>query len=384
MLKKRIRKWNLDRNHKQADMLYAVKIALERESQGKKTAFLIRGRVVTFEEVQHYFRRKGVRDLRSLVHDAAVPTTRIECHTPKPSSILAEGENSNLSDNCIVTAPSGNRVRHSSAGVTVIPVPSQVAGVLQQSPELSQLHQLLHYGRHYYNSLFEARDWKNQQKSFELSSLETFYHKLSDGHTMLDAGYITVAFQHFDSAFDLIKWILDEGALLFLPYLYHMFLPVKEFQQQEVLLKMLAFVTQMIHVRFPHLRLIKNSLVLLHGMSIKQRGNCSVRVFQSLLDQLKAVFHDDVPNELQLREAAKQLCLPVHDNPGRDANGSDGYKLTSLAVWKLAKDANLVEASTPNQLVTRDQYAVEEITYSHFRNNGFHHHFISNGEDCSC
>jgi len=144
-----------------------------------------------------------------------------------------------------------------------------------------------------------------------------------------------------------------------------------------VLLKMLAFVSQMIHVRFPHLRLIENSLVLLHGMSIKQRGNCSVRVFQSLLDQLKAVFHDDVPNELQLREAAKQLCLPVHDNPGRDANGTNGYKLTSLAVWRLAKDANQVEASTPNQLVTRDQYAVEEITHSHF------HHFINNGVDCS-
>ena len=69
MLKKRIKKWDLDRKHKQADMLYAVKIALEREAQGKKTAFVIRGRVVAFEEVQHYFRRKGVRDLRALVND---------------------------------------------------------------------------------------------------------------------------------------------------------------------------------------------------------------------------------------------------------------------------------------------------------------------------
>jgi hypothetical protein len=66
MLKKRIKKWDLDRDHKQADMLYAVHIALERESQGKKTAFLIRGRVVSVEEIQHYFCRKGVQDLRSL------------------------------------------------------------------------------------------------------------------------------------------------------------------------------------------------------------------------------------------------------------------------------------------------------------------------------
>jgi hypothetical protein len=62
-----------------------------------------------------------------------------------------------------------------------------------------------------------------------------------------------------------------------------------------------------------------------------------------------------------------------------NANGSDGYKLTSLAVWKLAKDANLVEASTPNQPVLRDQYAVEEIAYySHFGSNSSPLHFISN------
>jgi hypothetical protein len=52
MFKKRIKKWELDRNHKEADMLYAVHIALPRESQGKKTVFVIRGRVVTLEEVQ--------------------------------------------------------------------------------------------------------------------------------------------------------------------------------------------------------------------------------------------------------------------------------------------------------------------------------------------
>jgi hypothetical protein len=174
MLKRRIKKWDLDRNHKQADMLCALGIAYERESQGKKTAFLIRGRVVSFEEVQHYFRRKGVRDPRSLLNDAvaAMPTTRIDCHTPEPSSVTA------VDDITIIAETSYNR-RLSTSGVIVIPDPNQVDRVLRQSPELSQLDQLLHCGRDYNNSVFERQDWQTREKSFDLSSLETFYHKLS-------------------------------------------------------------------------------------------------------------------------------------------------------------------------------------------------------------
>jgi hypothetical protein len=54
MLKKRIRKWELDRNKKNADMICALELALDREAMGKKTVFSIRGRLVTFQDVKHY------------------------------------------------------------------------------------------------------------------------------------------------------------------------------------------------------------------------------------------------------------------------------------------------------------------------------------------
>ncbi|KAE9381186.1 hypothetical protein N431DRAFT_476070 [Stipitochalara longipes BDJ] len=138
MFKKRIKKWNLDRNHKQADMLYAVKIALNREAQGKKTAFVIRGRVVTFEEVQYYFRRKGIRDLRALVKDEddVNPTTRIECHTPKPASIIADGEDHEVAEIEMATGSSENHLGHFPSQIMAIPDPNQVARVLQQSPRI--------------------------------------------------------------------------------------------------------------------------------------------------------------------------------------------------------------------------------------------------------
>jgi hypothetical protein len=348
MLKKRIKKWELDRNHKEADMLYAVHIALPRESQGKKTVFVIRGRVVTFEEVQYYFRRKGVRDLRSLVNeaDSTTPTTRIECHTPELSHITANVSNRLGPGSGMTTETSKNLIRHSGSGIMVTPDPNQVAQVLQQSTELNKLDQLLHYGRDYYNSVFEGSHWKHRHKSFDLSSLESFYHNMAEGHWLLDDGKLSMAFERFECAFDLIKAILDQGTLLFLPYLYHLLLPGRGIQHQDVLLKALEFISQMIHTRFPHLRPVESSLALLWKMSAEDRGQYSIRVLQFLLDRLKGVFNNQ-PDESQLREAAKVLCPSAQLNPCEEPTGSNDYAKTSLAVWKLSRDAELSQSHTP-------------------------------------
>jgi hypothetical protein len=291
MLKKRIKKWDLDRNHKQADMLYAVKIALERESQGKKSAFLIRGRVVTFEEVQHYFRRKGVRDLRSLVNDADVarPTTRIECRTPEPTNIPVESGDRPVSGIEVATKSCENDLCRSSSGITLIPDPNRVGRVLPQSLELSQLDQLLHYGRDHYNIWFERQKLKTHREIFWMTSLRSFFDNLWDGHYLVNAGQVNKAFEHFDVAFGLIKGLLEKETPLFLIYLYHILLLWQGTQPQDVLLKMFEFISQMIRTRFPHLRPVQKSLTLLHGMSVDQRYNCSVRVCQSLLNRLHSL-----------------------------------------------------------------------------------------------
>jgi hypothetical protein len=309
MLKKRVKKWDLDRNHKQADMLYAVKIALERKSQGKKSAFLIRGRVVTFDEVQHYFRRKGVRDLRSLVKDADVarPTTRIECRTPEPTNIPVGSEDRPVSGIEVANKSFENDLCRSSSGITLIPYPNRVGRVLPQSLELSQLDQLLHYGRDYYDSWFERQNVKTQQEMFWITCLRYFFDNLWDGHYLVNAGQVNKAFEHFDVAFGLIKGLLEKETPLFLIYLYRILLPWQRIQQQDVLLKMLEFISQMIRTRFPHLRPVQQSLTLLHGMSVEQRYNCSTRVYQSLLSRSLGAFLDNVPIESQLHEAPTML-----------------------------------------------------------------------------
>ena len=59
MLKKRIKEWDLDRKHKEPNTLFAMHSAFQREAQGKKTVFLVRDRIVTFQDVKQYFKRKG-------------------------------------------------------------------------------------------------------------------------------------------------------------------------------------------------------------------------------------------------------------------------------------------------------------------------------------
>jgi hypothetical protein len=246
----------------------------------------------------------------------------------------------------MTTETSENLIRHSGSGIMVTPDPNQVAQVLQQSTELNKLDQLLHYGRDYYNSVFEGSHWKHRHKSFDLSSLESFYHNMAEGHWLLDDGQLSMAFERFDCAFDLIKAILDRGTLLFLPYLYHLLLPGRGIQHQDVLLKALEFISQMIHTRFPHLRPVESSLALLWKMSAEDRGQYSIRVLQFLLDRLKGVFNDQ-PDKSQLWEAAKVLCSSAQLNPCEEPTGSNDYAKTSLAVWKLSRDAELSQSYTP-------------------------------------
>ena len=350
MLKKRIKKWDLDRKHKYPDMLYAAKVALDRKAQGKRTTFVIRSRIVTFEEVQHYFRRKGVRDLTSLLKDATAEelTTRIECHTPEPEQVSALR---------VAATSSKSNVLHFGFNIIAIPDLSQVDRVIQQPHELNQLDKLLHYGCDYYNSLFEERDWERYGERFlDLSSLESFYHNLFDGLELLNSDRVEIAFWHLHRAFNLIRDLLGKETLLFLPYLYHILLSGRSGRKQDVLVKLLNFIAQMIETTSPHMHPVRNSVLLLHRMGPENRGHFCSRAFRSVLDHLKLVFHDCEPDKLQFHQTPHLLChwetsqvRYLARSPAERWNPPrlGGYELTSLAIWNLARDAELLDASIP-------------------------------------
>jgi len=127
---------------------------------------------------------------------------------------------------------------------------------------------------------------------------------------------------------------------------------------------MLEFISQMIRTRFLHLRPVESSLALLWKMSAEDRGQYAIRVFQFLLDRLRGIFYSDQPDELQLREAAKVLCPSSQLNPCEGPTGSNDYEKTSLAVWKLSRDAELSQRYTPFHRQLREGSSV--LHASHF------------------
>ncbi|PMD31519.1 hypothetical protein L207DRAFT_472191 [Hyaloscypha variabilis F] len=86
MYKARIKKWNLDKKTKEAEAWALLRKKLQREAAGKESAFRVRGKTVTIDDVLRYFKRKGILDPETQTPAAGPPTPpAIECWTPVPS-----------------------------------------------------------------------------------------------------------------------------------------------------------------------------------------------------------------------------------------------------------------------------------------------------------
>ena len=352
MLKKRIAKWSLDRKRKQSDMLVALRLAFQREAQGKKTVFWIRGRLVTFQDVKQYFQRKRIHDLQSLMANASttIPTTHIDCCTPEPDAVAGDRVIHDLevpTDPTNLATHEGFNIDNVDSPIVALPVFNQVDPVMPLNATMSQLEQLLHLGRAYYDGVFEKPHWRSIDNTFQLGPLERFYHHMFDGQILLERHYIAEAFQHFDLAFDLIRNLLNRQVLLFLPYLYHMMLQSRQIHRPEVFSHLLSFLYQICQTCYPQQHPIRHSITILHNMSIEDRAASSKCSLQSIADRLQVEFEADVPDELELGSDA--ICSLGHqlqtESPVQRAQ--DAYKLTSIAVWKLINEAAMLKLISP-------------------------------------
>ncbi|KAE8448607.1 hypothetical protein EG329_009032 [Mollisiaceae sp. DMI_Dod_QoI] len=86
MYKDRIKKWGLDKNNKEHEMLAIVRKKTERDAIGKQTKFRLRGRIVTMDQVLHYLNRKEKFKNRG----SPFPSTPsdLSCRTPSPALVL--------------------------------------------------------------------------------------------------------------------------------------------------------------------------------------------------------------------------------------------------------------------------------------------------------
>lgn len=344
MIKKRITKWSLDRKHKQQDMLVALRLASQREAQGKDTAFTIRENVVTLEEVKHYFRRKGIRDMHSLIGTAAtaIATAPIDCHTPDSDTPPGDEENHGLGS---IAGVGGLPVHHISTATEMC----MSSPLVQFTATGSQLEQLLYFGRTHYDSVFEKPSWRTMTKAFDLRSLEAFYHEMFEGQWSLEKSSETCAreaFQHFSRAFDLVYSLLYQQTLLFLPYLYHMMRQFRNVRGQEVVSKLLAFIANMGEIH-PDQYQVRQSVALLHQLPAEERTEFSGRVFQSILDRMNAEFRPDFDDDVYFRSKASKVCLCDFACQTRTegilSETMNDFRYTSIAVWNLVAEAEILK-----------------------------------------
>jgi hypothetical protein len=357
MLKKRITKWNLDKNFKHTDMSAALSIALAREAQGKKSIFLYRGRLITFDDIKHYFKRKCIHDLHAMVagRTASKPESLITCYTPP-----ATPESSDTIGSGFVDVADANklflegRCEHFRLIDTAGSVPpsarttERIQAIRHLATPAGCLEQLLMINSSYYDSVFEDPDWMEEESSFEVDALELFYHYMTDGQAFLDAGNGTLAFETFNCAFELIRDILRGRILLFLPYIYHMMMIFGGLRNQEVISHLLGFIGQMTEECCCQSHPIKHAVSTLGRMLPKYRAFSAHRVLQSALDRMSTKIE---PMSLDSSHW-HSICPRSPHEPSEELIST--YQKTAIALQNLIMDVDIFSAAmeTGGQSVT--------------------------------
>jgi hypothetical protein len=224
MLKKGIKNWGLYKDHKRADMVLALRFALQREAQGKKTVFLIRSRVVTFHNIKQYFWRKGVHNLHSLVTDSDIvpPTMRVYWRTPEPDVMpdgSTHGPEFRATFEELTLHDFDASISSVGPGIVALRRPEPLGRVMPLTTTLENFDRLLYHGRNYNTHVFENHNWRTENESFELRSLEMCYHNMFDGQYLLERSQVNEAFEHIYRAFDQIHHLLKQNIFLLLPYI---------------------------------------------------------------------------------------------------------------------------------------------------------------------
>jgi hypothetical protein len=303
MLKKRFQKWGIERKQNETDMRFAIQTALHRKAQGKNTVFWIRDRKVTVEDVEKYYKGKGVFDLNALANaTTAVPTSHIDCRTPSPSPEEKSPFRSESSgDARIQDLHEDSELRNIRGTIVTLPDLHQVDQLLS-SASLHQLERFIYLNRSHYAIIFDNPQ-RRSNEMFKLDSLKRFHAGMRKGQNLLRRGTPAAAFEHFDSAFGQIHNILKHQSFLFLPYLYHtsMLLAESISQTIDVLSRLLDFISQMaLSCHFLQVRPVIHTLKWAMSLPPEDRIEYLRRAYRSIIEYLRVRFAIDSVAEAHL------------------------------------------------------------------------------------
>ena len=329
MLKKRIHRWDLDKKHKEPDMLVALRMALAREAQGKKTIFVIRNREVTLEEIKHYFKRKGVRDPRALLTGPHIctSTTSLNCYTPPPSpgaeTTLASPDWEDLEEVDLdigELSEDGTVYRFVVQGASEQSIPPSARRVCSSLPlpeGQRRLESLLMFTRACNESVAQIR---GKRRMLPIVSYHSFTTDIVVRCALQQLGRIQEAFVCFNEAFDSVHRILKSDSwLTLLPNIYELTGFFAEEENTEILDRLCDFVVQLSGVYVERVRPLKEAMTVLIQIPSQERADSAARGLDYLFENpasvtdLSRYFHVSYGTYLDCRlgdEKVMRIVIP--------------------------------------------------------------------------
>jgi hypothetical protein len=220
MLKKRIHKWNPDKKHKEPDSLSTLRIASEREAQGRETNFVIRNRETTLEQVKHYFNRKGFMPTASEIRTSE---SSMSCYTPRatiPADDISALTSQDLDEVAIDIGElpedrgTFKIVVHKASKITAASLAKRIHPTLPPPADLGRLELFLACTR----GCREVFTQCNHPAEFWFPPVDgqESHFSMTKAHLFLAMRHYSHGFVHFQTAFDLLATILKHRDMLFL------------------------------------------------------------------------------------------------------------------------------------------------------------------------
>jgi hypothetical protein len=320
MLKKRIRDWRLERNHKLPEMLSALRIAVEKQHRDDDIVTTIRNQHITYAEIKRYFRRRGARDVDAVLLDELDAVTRFENNETQP----------------IVLGPRSNDM---ASPATTRDMDATPAMALPLTESMKSLELLLQWCHAYCDSALENAQWMMTTQQLRINQLERFYHNFVDGLAWLRAKNTDEAFASFRIAFDLVLPLLKQNHVLFLPYICHVLkgTPYGRYEGEEVVQSLFVLTSRLIEEKYPSLVPIARSFATLSKMSTFDRSESSNFAYQAICTRLETLVPAIESASTIKKIEPDKICDSQH------AVETDDYMLaltqTTNAISELAHEA---------------------------------------------
>ena len=317
MIKTRVRKWGLDKKHKQSDMRTAVALIAHDRARWAvhHPRFRIRGQEVTYTDILNYFKRKQISDPIAWVIAAAgdgfVASPDVELLDTASSGSVENSESADTAETrdgtASITRPAQQEATPKLAEFSNWqPEPSKSAEIALRRPILgsSIIHPHTHLAgdrvtwvmRDYITSYLESpRARTHKEPTLHRFTLHAnFAQRMQSGIFLSKKNEMVKAFGSFKGGFDMIQEMLKNDHPMAISMLMSVICELNKNGLEDVVLQLTSLAKQMADIQNKESYQLRSMFEVLDraGKDAANLAICSMRVAIDYLSEKKNGPHD--------------------------------------------------------------------------------------------